>query len=180
MKVLNPTSGFPAWGSDKGLGIARESGLEGQRDLIVDLPEDWGKQILVLEGINKILHAPKPRGEEQWSHRRWNQNYLLQRHGSAGAHHKDGALEGPPWPKSSWSVTQSCLPLWPHQASLSITSSRSLLKLMSIKLVMPSNHLILWRPLLLPPSIFPTIRVFSNVLVPRIRWPKYYAWTNSL
>ena len=60
-----------------------------------------------------------------------------------------------------------------RQASLSITNSRSLLKLMSIESVMPSNHLILCHPLLLPPSIFPNIRVFSNELVLRIRWPKY-------
>ena len=59
-----------------------------------------------------------------------------------------------------------------HQASLSFTISWSLLKLMSIELVMPSNHLILCRPLLLPPSIFPSIRVFSNESVLRIRWPK--------
>ena len=63
------------------------------------------------------------------------------------------------------------------QASLSITSSQSLLKLMSIELVMPSNHLILCCPLLLPPSIIPSIRVFSNELVLCIRWPKY--WTFS-
>ena len=64
-----------------------------------------------------------------------------------------------------------------HQASLSITNSRSLLKLMSIELVMPSNHLTLCRPLLLPPSIFPSIRVFSNESVLCIRWPKY--WTTT-
>ena len=61
-----------------------------------------------------------------------------------------------------------------HQASLSITNSRSLLKLMSIELVMPSNHLILCRPLHLLPSIFHSIRVFSNESVLRIRWPKYW------
>ena len=60
-----------------------------------------------------------------------------------------------------------------HQASLSIINSQSLLKLMSIKLVMPSNHLILCRPLLLLPSIFPSIRVFSNESVLCIRWPKF-------
>ena len=60
----------------------------------------------------------------------------------------------------------------PYQASLSITNSWSLLKLMSIELVMPSNHLILCRPLLLLPSIFPSIRVFSNESVLHIRWPK--------
>ena len=58
-----------------------------------------------------------------------------------------------------------------HQASLSITNSQSLLKLMSIESVMPSNHLILCCPLLLPPSIFPSIKVFSNESVLHIRWP---------
>ena len=60
-----------------------------------------------------------------------------------------------------------------HQASLSITNSQSLLKLMSIESVMPSNHLILCHRLLLLPSIFPSIRVFSNESVLLIRWPKY-------
>ena len=60
-----------------------------------------------------------------------------------------------------------------RQASLSITNSQSLLRLMSIESVMPSNHLILCRPLLLLPSIFPSIRVFSNESALRIRWPKY-------
>ena len=60
-----------------------------------------------------------------------------------------------------------------RQASLSITNSRSLLKLMSIELVMPCNHLILYCPLLLLPLIFPSIRVFSNESVLCIRWPKY-------
>ena len=66
-----------------------------------------------------------------------------------------------------------------RQASLSITNSRSLLKLMSIQSVMPSNHLILCRPLLLPPSIFPSIRVFSNESALRIRWPKYGSFSIS-
>ena len=61
-----------------------------------------------------------------------------------------------------------------RQASLSITNSRSLAKLMSIESVMPSNHLILCRPLLLPPSIFPSIRVFSNESALCIRWSKYW------
>ena len=60
-----------------------------------------------------------------------------------------------------------------HEASLSITNSRSLPKLMSVESVMPSNRLILCRPLLLPPSIFPSIRVFSNESAVCIRWPKY-------
>ena len=65
------------------------------------------------------------------------------------------------------------------QASLSITNSQSLLKLMFIESVMPSNHLILCRPLLLLPSIFPSIRVFSNESVLRIRWPKYWSFSIS-
>ena len=65
------------------------------------------------------------------------------------------------------------------QASLSITNSWSLLKLMSIESVMPSNHLTLCRPLLLPPSIFPSIRVFSNESVLRIIWPKYWSFSIS-
>ena len=63
-----------------------------------------------------------------------------------------------------------------RQASLSITNSQSLLKLMSIELVMPSNHLTLCRPLLLP-SIFPSIKVFSSESVLRIRWPKYWSFS---
>ena len=66
------------------------------------------------------------------------------------------------------------------QASLSITNSWSLLKLMTIELVMPSNHLILCRPLLLLPSILPSIKVFSNESVPRIRWPKYSSFNFSI
>ena len=66
------------------------------------------------------------------------------------------------------------------QACLSITNSRSLLKLMSIELVMPSNHLVLSHPLLLQPSIFPSIRVFSKELVLCIRWPKYWSFSFSI
>ena len=66
------------------------------------------------------------------------------------------------------------------QASLSITNSRSSLRLMSIESVMPSNHLILGCPLLLPPSIFPSIRVFSNESALCIRWPKYWSFSLSI
>ena len=66
-----------------------------------------------------------------------------------------------------------------RQASLSITNSRSLPKLMSIESVMPSNHLILCHPLLLLPSIFPSIRVFSNELALHNRWPKYWSFSIS-
>ena len=66
------------------------------------------------------------------------------------------------------------------QASLSITNSWNLLELMSIESVMPSNHLFLCHPLLLPPSIFPSIRVFSNESVLRIRWPKYWSFSFNI
>ena len=67
-----------------------------------------------------------------------------------------------------------------HQASLSITNSWSLLKLISTESVIPSNHLILCHPLLLPPSIFPSIGVFSNELALHIRWPKYWSFSFSI
>ena len=67
-----------------------------------------------------------------------------------------------------------------HQASLSITNSQSLLKLMSLKSGMPSSHLILCRPLLLPPSIFPSIRVLSNESALHIRWPKCWSFSFNI
>ena len=93
-------------------------------------------------------------------------------------HHKWGK-----WAFSS--VAQSCLTLvttWTpaRQTSLSITNSRSLLKLMSIESPMPSNHLILCHALLLLPSIFPSIRVFTNESVLHIRWPKYWSFSFSI
>ena len=82
------------------------------------------------------------------------------------------------------SVTQPCLTVttWTtaHQTSLPITNSQSLLKRMFIESVMPSNHLILCRPLLLLPSIFPSIRVFSNESVLHIRWPQYWSYSFSI
>ena len=83
------------------------------------------------------------------------------------------------------SVTKSCPALcnpWTavHKASLSITNSRSLSKLMSIESVMSSKHLILCHPLLLPPSIIPSIRVFSNESALRMRWPKYWSFSLSI
>ena len=72
-------------------------------------------------------------------------------------------------------MSDSCNPMTAVcHASLSITNSQSLLELMSIELVMPFSHLILCCPLLLLPSVFPSIRVFSNMSVPCIRWPKYW------
>ena len=77
-------------------------------------------------------------------------------------------------------VSDSATP-WPaaRQASLSITNSRSLPKLISIESVMPSNHLILCRPLLLLPPIFPSIKVFSNDLAFCIKWPKYWSFSEQ-
>ena len=81
----------------------------------------------------------------------------------------------------SHSVVSDSVTPWTaaRQASLSISNSRSLLKLMSIESVMPSNHLILCHPLLLPPSIFPIIRVFSSESALRIRWPKDWSFSFS-
>ena len=80
------------------------------------------------------------------------------------------------------SVAQSCPPLCDSMdcstpGLLSITNSQSLLKLMSIESVMPSNHLIVYHPLLLPPSIFTSIRIFSNESALHIRWPKYWSFS---
>ena len=82
----------------------------------------------------------------------------------------------------SLSRVQLFVTLWtaPCQASLSITNSRSLPKLMSVESVMPSNHLILCRPLLLLPSIFPSIRVFSNESTLHMRWPDYWSFSFSI
>ena len=90
-------------------------------------------------------------------------------------------------PGTQFSLVQSLSHVWlfatpwtaAHQTSLSITSSWSLLKLMFIESVIPSNHLILYRHLLLLPSIFPNIRVFSNESVLHIRWPKYWSFSIS-
>ena len=92
------------------------------------------------------------------------------------------------WMLSQFSSVQllSCVRLFETpwtvacQASLSITNSQSLLKLMSIESVMPSNHLIFCHPLLFPPSVFPSNRVFSNESVLCIRWPKYWSFSFNI
>ena len=94
--------------------------------------------------------------------------------------HRGYVLRRPQVQFSHSVVSNSLQPHGLKQASLSIISSRNLLKLMSIKLVMPSNHLILCRPLLFPPSIFPSIRVFSNKSVFHIRWPKYWSFSLNI
>ena len=79
-------------------------------------------------------------------------------------------------------MSDSLWPSWPaaHQAFLFITNSQSLLKLMSVEFVIPSNHFILCHPLLLLPSIFPSVRVFSSESVLRISWPKYWSFSFSI
>ena len=92
------------------------------------------------------------------------------------------------WQFSEFVFLQSLSHVWlfatpwtaAHQASLSITNSQSLLKLMSIESVMPSNHLFLCGPLLLPSAIFPSIRVFTHESVLHIRWPKYWSFCFSI
>ena len=96
-----------------------------------------------------------------------------------------GRIKGHPWTYfqvQSLSPVQRFAAPWTaaRQASLSITNSRSLLKLRSIESVMPSSHLILYHPLLFLPSIFPSIRVFSNESVLRIRWPRYWSFSFSI
>ena len=85
-------------------------------------------------------------------------------------------------PVQSLSYAQPFATSWAaaYQASPSIANSQSLLKLMSIKSVIPSNYLILCHPLFLPPSIFPSIRVFSNESVLHIQWPKYWSFSFSI
>ena len=83
--------------------------------------------------------------------------------------------------RPQFSAVQLLSRVWAaRQTSLSITNSQSLLKLMSIDLVMPSNHLILCRPLFLLPSIFPSIRVFSRESILHIRWRKYWSFSFSI
>ena len=99
-------------------------------------------------------------------------------------HHKQKLTQNGPSVQFS-SVAQSCLPLCDPmnrstKASLSITNSRNLSKLMSIESVIPSSHLILCHPLLLPPSILPSLRVFSNESTLRMRWPKYWSFSFSI
>ena len=139
------------------------------------------KDHLVLFGwdnINtRILIKAKESKESNNILIKWEWNYKYQKWWNKIEERKRGKFEA----FYQFSSVQSLSCVWlfvtpwitAHKASLSITNSRSLLKLMSIELVMPSNHLILCCPLLLLPSIFPSIRVFSNESALHIRWPKY-------
>ena len=100
--------------------------------------------------------------------------------------HGEYLCHPPNFPPASVFQSLSCVWLFAipwiaaHQASLSITNSWSLLKLMSIESVMPSNHLVFCRPLLLLPSVFPRFRVFSNESAFHIKWPKYWSFSFSI
>ena len=117
-------------------------------------PVKWGSGKLAACSLNLISPCPLPR--EVWYFQLSSVQSLSR-----------VWLFATPW-------TTAC------QASLSITNSQSLLKLMSTESVMPSNHLILCRPLLLPPSVFPSIRVFSNESLLHIRWPKHWSFSFSI
>ena len=103
-----------------------------------------------------------------------------------GSDSKESACNAVQFSSVQFSCSVMSNSLQPHrlhaalQASLSITNSQSLLKFMSVESVMPSNHLILCHPLLLPPSIFPSIKGFSNESVLHIRWPKYWSFSFSI
>ena len=119
------------------------------------------------------------RGQEGWSAEGWNPQFTF--HAFEFLHNFVKFF-------NTFSSVQSLSLVWlfvtpwtaAWQASLSITNSQSLPKLMSIESVMPSNHLILCHPLLLPPSIFPSIRAFSDESVLRIRWPKNWSFSFNI
>ena len=126
----------------------------------------WKIQRLLLDLFQVPSSQPKYHGDKSTIHENDSWKSLFQSLSSVQWRSRVRPFETP------WTAT--C------QASLSITNSQNLLKLMSIELVMPSNHLILFRPLFLLPSIFPSIRIFSNESVLCIRWPKYWSFSFSI
>ena len=121
MKILNPKSGFPVWGSGKGTGNPQE--IWPCRPAAFDYRTPtwlWETETPVSEGRNKILHWPRLRGEEQLPHRRLSQNYLLVLEGLLwstgwqGLTTGTGPLEGPPWSKPSWSLPLTRRARWPQ------------------------------------------------------------------
>jgi len=137
---------------------------------------DWA--LLPVWGPAPPTATALPKLEGTHSPNSWADPWIL---GSGG---KQGCAPEPHWTEPS---VQSLSSVWlfatpwiaAHQASLSITNSQSSLKLMSIESVMPSSHLILWRPLLLLPPIHPSIRVFSSESTLHMRWPKYWSFSFS-
>ena len=193
MKILSPMSGFTAWGSGKRTMnlTLRTNGTWWQ-----DFHRTRGNSNSTLTGHKQNLAHFRTKGEGV-SHRKLNQIYLLVlevllwRHGSATALHREGALAGAVLgavpcrePSSVQLLSHVRLLATPwiaaRQAPLSITNFRSLPKLMSIESVMPSNNLILCLPLLLPHSVIPSIRVFSNESVLCIRWPKCWSFSFNI
>ena len=122
----------------------------------------FGHLMQRMDSLEKTLMLGKIEGKRRGQQRtRWLESITVQ------------------WTSCCCSVTQSCL-MFCDQAFLSFTTSRSLLTLMSMESVMPPNHLILCCPLLLLPSVFPSIGVFSNELALCIRWPKYWNFNFSI
>ena len=147
----------------------------------------WTERVwwAAVHGVSKSLYSCcshySPWGQTQLNKNNDTKSYLIYFWGLRHGDMSDPFSESVQFS----SVAQSCLTLCNPmdgacQASMSITNSQSLLKLMSIELVMPSNHLILCCPLLLLPSIFPSIRVFSKESVLHIRWPKYWSLSFSI
>ena len=121
----------------------------------------------ILRQVDKKSRGPQGESDLEFSRRRKGQTFFpLHSFSSVQFSHSVVSDSETPW-------------IAARQASLSITNSRSLLKLMCIKLGMPSNHLILCHPLLLP-SVFPSIRVFSSESVLRTRWPKYWSFSFNI
>ena len=128
-----------------------------------------GKQMETMETVTDfILGGSKISGDGDYSHE-IKRRLLLGRKAKTNLVSSAQSLSHVQLFETPW--TAAC------QVSLSISNSQSLLKLMSIESVMPSNHLILCHPLLFPPSIFPSIRVFSSESVFHIRWPKYWSFS---
>ena len=128
------------------------------------------------KGLGKYLKILKLKTSLTWD----------RKHSSPGS--TENAIQDKPKEAHQFTSVQLLSHVWlfatpwttAHEASLSITNCQSLHKPISIESVMPSNHLILCRPLLLPPSIFPSIKVFSNESSLRIRWPKYWSFSFNM
>ena len=135
-------------------------------------------------GIIHILLLTRTKWGLEVPEQKVSLNHTLLQHDNPHLHDSINHFEG----NCIFSSVQSLSHVWlfaipwtaARQASLSITNFQSLSKLMSIELVMPSSHLILCRPLLLLPSMFPSIRVFLNESVLHIRWPKYWSFSFSI
>ena len=148
---------------------------------------EWPSQIDYSQS-SMVTAAIKLKDWPQWMTTFWNCGKLMRNMEPNGIYplkylfHSDQTFRRFNTVQFSWSVMSDSATPWiaVRQASLSLTNSRRSLKLMSIELVMPSSHLILYRPLLLLPPITPSIRVFSNLKTLPMRWPKYWSFSFSI